>query len=257
MTVCDPMDCSLPDSSGISQARILEWVAIPFSRGIFPSQGWNPGLLHCRQFFTTWTTRKALIFCCSITNCHKLGDLKQHAFNSTHPPPTPPPPPTPAFEVHAAGLGSLLQASQDVSEYGGWTESVGGFGEDSAPASFALMGPFLAAAELRPLWASVIAALTSDVSHVGVSLIALLLLTWDNSLLPWWPSGKESACNAGDQVGSLGQEYPLEKGMATHSSFLAWGIPWTEEPGGLQSMESQRVRHDWATNTFTLLVWLD
>ena len=46
------------------------------------------------------------------------------------------------------------------------------------------------------------------------------------------------------QVGSLGQEYPLEKGMATHSSFLAWGIPWTEEPGGLQSMESQRVRHD-------------
>ena len=46
------------------------------------------------------------------------------------------------------------------------------------------------------------------------------------------------------QVGSLDQEYPLEKGMATHSSFLAWGIPWTEEPGGLQSMESQRVRQD-------------
>ena len=46
------------------------------------------------------------------------------------------------------------------------------------------------------------------------------------------------------QVGSLGQEYPLEKGMATHSSFLAWGIPWTEEPGGLQSMESQRDRHN-------------
>ena len=46
------------------------------------------------------------------------------------------------------------------------------------------------------------------------------------------------------QVGSLNQEYPLEKGMATHSSFLAWGIPWTEEPGGLQSMESQRVRQD-------------
>ena len=46
------------------------------------------------------------------------------------------------------------------------------------------------------------------------------------------------------QVGSLDQEYPLEKGMATHSSFLAWGIPWTEEPDGLQSMESQRVRQD-------------
>ena len=46
------------------------------------------------------------------------------------------------------------------------------------------------------------------------------------------------------QVWSLGQEDPLEKGMATHSSFLAWRIPWTEESGGLQSMGSQRVRHD-------------
>ena len=51
------------------------------------------------------------------------------------------------------------------------------------------------------------------------------------------------------QVWSLGREDPLEKGMATHSSILAWRIPWTEEPGGLQSMGSQRVGHDWATNT--------
>ena len=46
------------------------------------------------------------------------------------------------------------------------------------------------------------------------------------------------------QISPLGQEYPLEEGMATHSSILAWRIPWTEEPGGLQSMELQRVRHD-------------
>ena len=45
-------------------------------------------------------------------------------------------------------------------------------------------------------------------------------------------------------VRSLGQEDPLEKEMATHSSTLAWRIPWTEEPGGLQSMGSQRVRQD-------------
>ena len=45
----------------------------------------------------------------------------------------------------------------------------------------------------------------------------------------------------GTQVQSLGQEDPLEKGMATHSSILAWRIPWTEEPGGLQSMGFQRV----------------
>ena len=45
-------------------------------------------------------------------------------------------------------------------------------------------------------------------------------------------------------VPSLGREDPLEEGMATHSSILAWRIPWTEEPGGLQSMGSQRVGHD-------------
>ena len=43
---------------------------------------------------------------------------------------------------------------------------------------------------------------------------------------------------------SLDQENPLEKGMATHTNILAWRIPWTEEPGGLQPMGSQRVRHD-------------
>ena len=45
-------------------------------------------------------------------------------------------------------------------------------------------------------------------------------------------------------IQSLGQEDPLEKRKATHSSILAWRIPWTEEPGGLQSTGSQRVRHD-------------
>jgi len=54
------------------------------------------------------------------------------------------------------------------------------------------------------------------------------------------------------QVQTLGWKDPLEKGMATLSSILAWEIPWREEPGGLQSMGSQRVRHDWATNTFIL-----
>ena len=46
------------------------------------------------------------------------------------------------------------------------------------------------------------------------------------------------------QVQSLGQEDPLEKGMATHSSILVQSIPWTEEPGGLQSIELHRVGHD-------------
>ena len=49
-------------------------------------------------------------------------------------------------------------------------------------------------------------------------------------------------------VWSLGWEDPLEKGTATHSSSLAWRIPWTEEPGGLQSMGLHRAGHDWATS---------
>ena len=55
---------------------------------------------------------------------------------------------------------------------------------------------------------------------------------------------------------SLVQEDPLEKGIATHSSILAWRVPWTEEPSGLQSTGSQRVGHDGATNTFTFASWL-
>ena len=51
------------------------------------------------------------------------------------------------------------------------------------------------------------------------------------------------------QIPSLSWEDPPEKGMATHSNIPAWRIPWTEKPGGLQPMASQRVRHDWVTNS--------
>ena len=68
-------------------------------------------------------------------------------------------------------------------------------------------------------------------------------------------AGKESACNAGG-TGDMGRyldwDNSLEKEMAAHSSTLAWKIPWTEEPGELQSMGSQRVGYDWATKTYHL-----
>ena len=71
---------------------------------------------------------------------------------------------------------------------------------------------------------------------------------------------KNLSSNAGDtetQLWSLGQEYPLEDEIATHSSTLAWRIPWTEEPGWLQSSGLKRVRYDWvhtrlSTHTHTL-----
>ena len=53
------------------------------------------------------------------------------------------------------------------------------------------------------------------------------------------------------QIWSLGREDPLEKGLVTHFSILAWRIPWTEEPGRLQSVGLQRAGHDWVTNTHT------
>ena len=53
------------------------------------------------------------------------------------------------------------------------------------------------------------------------------------------------------QVQSLGWEDPLEKGMAIHTNILVWRIPWTEEPGGLQSMGLQRIRHNQSNQHFT------
>ena len=66
---------------------------------------------------------------------------------------------------------------------------------------------------------------------------------------------KSLAASAGDarDMGSIpGSGDPMEKGMATHSSILTWRIPRTEEPGGLQSIELQRVRHDRVTSAHTL-----
>ena len=79
-------------------------------------------------------------------------------------------------------------------------------------------------------------------------LLILLLLLFDTDFkgevyfvcrlkgFPGGSDGKEFACNVGDLGLSLGWENPLEKGMVTYSSILAWSIPWTEKPGGLQSM---------------------
>ena len=70
---------------------------------------------------------------------------------------------------------------------------------------------------------------------------------WTDQLKAGFPGGldgKEFTYTAGDVGQISGWDDPLEKGLSTHSSILAWRIPWTEEPTGLQSMESQRVRHE-------------
>ena len=71
-------------------------------------------------------------------------------------------------------------------------------------------------------------------NHSRVTFIAGRFFTsWEDTQKTW--------------IWSLGWEYPLEEEMATHSSILAWKIPWTEEPGSLQSIGSQRAGHDWVT----------
>ena len=67
-------------------------------------------------------------------------------------------------------------------------------------------------------------------------------------------NGKDSAGNVGDLGLIPGSERSLEKVMATHSNILAWRISWTEEPGRLQSMRSQRIGPNWATFTFDHLL---
>ena len=74
----------------------------------------------------------------------------------------------------------------------------------------------------------------SDLENTSVSNGASLVAQTVKRLPAMWET----------RVQSLGQEDPLEKEMATHSSTLAWKIPWMEEPGGLQSMGSQRVGHN-------------
>ena len=93
-------------------------------------------------------------------------------------------------------------------------------------------------------------------SLVGYSSGVMKRQDWETSRLQFYVffSLREKFGMWETQVQSLGQEDLLEKEMATHSSILAWKIPWTEEPGGLPSLGSWRVGHDW-TISFSLWSW--
>ena len=83
--------------------------------------------------------------------------------------------------------------------------------------------------------------ITNNFKHISMCLLAIWGFPGGSAVknLPAMQETQET------QVRSRGWEDPLEESMATHSSTLAWRSPWTEEPGGLQSMGSQRVRYDW------------
>ena len=79
--------------------------------------------------------------------------------------------------------------------------------------------------------------------RILVSIILYIYIYIHNGF-PRGSDGKESSAMQDTRVRSLGLEDPLDKGMATHSSILAWTIPWTEKTGGLQSMGPQKVGHN-------------
>ena len=93
--------------------------------------------------------------------------------------------------------------------------------------------------------------LSSIIMSLGWKSLSLILKLKSWKLRKGFPGnsdGKESAAAQETWVQSLGREDPLEKEMATHSSILAWEIPWAEEPGRLQSMGSQRVGYNWTAS---------
>ena len=88
-----------------------------------------------------------------------------------------------------------------------------------------------------------------NIASKGIKFLGINLTKEIKIGFPGGSDGKESAWNPVHLGSTLGQEDLLQKGMATHFSVLAWRIPWTEEPGILQSMGSHRVGHNWETNT--------
>ena len=97
-------------------------------------------------------------------------------------------------------------------------------------------------------WPSDFVLISMKILYIIFKLIMLHLMGF-----PGGSDGKQAACNAGNLCSISGMEDLLENGMASHSSILAWRIPWREEPDGLQSMRSQRVGYDRATNTLTFI----
>ena len=90
----------------------------------------------------------------------------------------------------------------------------------------------------------------TGISRILLNFSSFSWIYWDKNFLNWMVAQmvKHLPAMWETQDRSLGREDPLEKEMATHSSTLAWKIPWMEEPGTLQSMGLQRVGHDWATS---------
>ena len=259
-TLWNPMNCSPPGPlfHGIIQARILEWVAMPSFRGsswpgIEPASVMSPAL--AGRFFTTYTTWEAQIsymytyiwaslVAQIVKNLPAMQETRVHSLFGEDP-----------LEKAKATHSSIL--AWEIP----WTEE---------PACFTPQGhqesdttERLTHVHISPPFRTSLPNATPP--HPSSSSQS----TKPNSR--WYTAGSHQVCFVHGSVcmwappvvqtiknlpatqetraWSLGQEDSLAKGMATHSGIPAWRIPRTEDPGGLQSMGSQRLRQDSATNT--------
>ena len=159
----------------------------------------------------------------------------------------------PGFHVHGILQAEIpewvaIPSSRESSRPRDWTQLScieGGFftiwatGEAKCPQpSFLIMVSVSKTNKIEPWSGSVLKPAPTGLQELNLPISPQLCR------LPWWLSSKESSCNSGDPGSIPGLKDSLEKGMETHSSTLAWEIPWIEETGRLQSMGLQRVGHD-------------
>ena len=233
-TLCNPMDCSPPGSPvpEILQVRTLEWIAISFSN----AWKWKvkvKSLNRVRLLGTPWTAAHQAP--------PSMGFSRQEYWSGV-----------PLLPAAAKSLQSCLTLCDPI---------------DCSPPGVPVSG-ILQARILE--WV----AISFSNTWKWKVKVKSLSRVWP-SATPWTAAYrllhpcflvpnkrvdirilvvqmvKNPPAMGETQVQSLDWKDPLEKGMTTHSRILAWRIPWTEEPGGLQSMGLQGVGHDWATNTFT------
>ena len=201
-TLCNSMDYTV---HGILQARILEWVAFPFSRGIFQTQGSYPGLPHCRWILYQLSHKGSI----TILECgaYPFSSRSSWSWNQTR------------VSCIAGGVFTNWAIREANCKYG-WIY-------------LNMYGP------VRSLFlpgSTVTVSTVVCTSECGTKQMPII------DPHHGWLNGKESVClKAGDVcVWSFGQEDSLENKMATHSGILARKSPWTDSTGGIQSMESQK-----------------
>ena len=223
LTLCDPLDCSPSSSSihGIFQARVLEWVVISFSRGSpWPmDQTWVSHIAGRR--FTIWATREV----CDWT-FFKSGtweSFKTFSFSLLHIQKL-----IKTYKLHTRYIHRVLFISLSLQP-----------------------SPLTKTPTRVSTQQHHISGRTLNSQHIKFSIPHAWNFPAWTCLVAQTVKCLPTMCKP--RVQSLGWEDPLEKEMATHSSTLAWKIPWMEEPDSLQSMGSQRVGHDGVTKLKLML----